>query len=487
RRLPAPIFVGASEAMGARIAEEGSDLPGIGIEMRPMRYDTNTTDFTHLLGRVWGRTKDDDDRFAKLGRTPPEYVGKDGLEWFYEPDLMGKAGTKEIEVDAKKHPVRVVGWRDSPTPGTKLELSVDSNLQSLAANLLATAKLKNNPNPVVRGAVVAIDPSTGEVLCLASTPTYDLKKFEHGISKIDYAELTEDDNHPFINRCITPTYAPGSTFKIITSLAMQESGIFNTSTTVYCDGAFHMKKARLKCLGHHGQTSYLKALKLSCNTYFCTMGTRVKIDALAKAAREMGLGEPAGLDVRNDVRSGVVPDPEYKAKHELGKWFEGDTANTAVGQGYVAVSPLQMADVVAMVANRGVMYRPHLVHAKGTAKADMVTVSPEVTHRVDAPDSFWSTLIEGLHMVVGPGGTAEVAEIPGLDWAGKTGSAEHSKDEQTHSWFVGFAPLDHPKIAIAVLVEGAGHGATVAAPIAREIVKAYLFPANARVNSSSAP
>jgi len=470
--------------VGARIAEAGNDLPGIGIDTQPMRYDTDTVDFTHLLGRVWVPGKDDVERLTKEGLKPADYVGKDGLEWYYESDLMGKPGTKEVEVDAKHRPVRVVG-RDSPVPGTKLELSVDSNLQKLATELLATTV-----TPGHRGAIVAIEPSTGEVLCLASSPTFDLEKFQGGISKDAFKALNDDEDRPFLNRAINGFYAPGSTFKIITSLAMQETGIFDTSASVFCDGAFHItKRVKIKCLGHHGSISYMNALKKSCNTYFCTMGTRatqVNPDALGQAAREMGLGVPARLDVRNDVHGGVVPDAEYMQAHKLGHWYSGDTANTAIGQGYVTASPLQMADVAAMVANHGVMYRPHLVHATGATKLKMQSVTPEVMHKLEVPDSFWTTLIQGLHGVIGPGGTAEGAQIQGIEWGGKTGSSEHQTDEKTHSWFVGFAPLDHPRIAIAVLVESAGHGSVVAAPIARDIVKAYLLAANARVKSSRA-
>ncbi|MHB8635806.1 MAG: penicillin-binding protein 2 [Fimbriimonadaceae bacterium] len=486
RRLPAPVYVGASVQVGSRIAEARADLPGIGIDTQPMRYDADTIDFTHILGRVWVPSKADVDRLSKDGLAPAAYVGKDGLEWYYEPDLMGKPGTSEIEVDAKHRPVKVVG-RDSPVPGTKLELSIDSDLQKLATKVLQDPHGVFKLPPGHRAAIVALDPSTGEVLCMASSPTYDLKLFQNGISKEAYQKLNSDEYHPFLNRGISGFYPPGSIFKIITSLAMQESGIFDPQTTVFCDGAFHIsKRSEVKCLGHHGVISYLEALKKSCNTYFCTMGTRAGVDALAHAAREMGLGQAAGLDVFNDVRGGVIPDARYKELHKLGRWYTGDTANTAIGQGFVEVSPLQMADVAAMVANRGVMYRPHLVHAKGVSLALMQPVTPEVMHTVDAPSSFWDTLIEGLHGVIGPGGTGAGAEIPGVEWGGKTGSAEHQGKGKTHSWFVGFAPLDHPRIAIAVVVEAAGHGSDFAVPIAQTIVKAYLAPAKARLKSSSA-
>ena len=486
RRLPVPIFVGTTVEVGARIAEAGSDLPGIGIDTQPMRYDTDTVDFTHLLGRVWVPSKADVERLVKEGRKPADYVGKDGLEWYYEAELMGKPGTKEVEVDAKHRPIKVVG-RDNPVPGTKLELSVDSKLQKLATDILKDPDGKYKIPPGHRAAIVALEPSTGEVLCLASSPTFDL--VQGRISQADLAALQGDEDRPFLNRPINGWYAPGSTFKIITSLAMEETGLFDSTSRVFCDGAFHFgKKGKVTCLGHHGSISYLEALKKSCNTYFCTMGTRaaaVEPEALTRAAKEMGLGSPAGLDISNDIKGGVIPDAAYKEAHKLGHWYTGDTANTAIGQGYVTVSPLQMADVAAMVANRGVMYRPHLVRARGNSKTSMRPVTPEVLHKVDAPETFWETLIEGLHGVISPNGTGVNAEIPGVEWGGKTGSSEHKTDELTHSWFIGFAPLDHPRIAIAVLVESAGHGSDVAAPIARDIVKAYLLAASARVKSSN--
>jgi penicillin-binding protein 2 len=480
QNMPTSVFVGASIEAGSRIAEAGDLLPGVGIETQPMRYYPDPSALGHILGNVWVPDTQDIKRFDEDSEAPPHYVGKFGVEWYYERDLMGVPGEESVEMDSKRRPSRVVS-RQSALPGSRLILSIDSSLQKLALDRLGNQL----------GAVVAIEPSSGEILAMASSPSLDLSKFEGGISVDDYKALLENEDKPYLNRAVSGVYAPGSTFKVVTSLAAYETGHLNLGEEVFCDGGYHFKGPNgtrgvtIKCLGFHGRISYKKAFEKSCNTFFCNLGLQVGAEAIAKAADEFGLGDPTKIDLRSDS-GGLIPSPDWKESHRHKKWYGGDTANTAIGQGFVLTTPLQMADVAATIANRGTLYRPHLVSAIKKPGSDVADpVQPEVMRQIKAGSDFWSTLIDAMVGVVNEG-TAVVARLPETEWAGKTGSAEHGANLITHSWFIGFAPADNPKIAIAVLVENAGHGAEVAAPIARDVVKAYLDGLSASANRPSA-
>lgn len=462
--LPTPIFVGVPIEIATKIAESTDLLPGIGVESQPMRVFQNTVDFAHILGYVWTPNDKDVERLEALGIVPADYVGKQGLEQQYEQYLMGKPGKETVEIDAKGRPVRVVA-RDNAVPGDKLTLTIDSGLQKLANELLKGR----------RAAAVALDPKTGEVLCMASAPTYDTALFQGGISKADWEALRNDEEHPLINRADMSAYAPGSSFKIVTTLSAAAAGVFSETRREYCPGYITVGNAKPKCLGVHGSIAYFDALARSCNTFFGNWAMKTGSETLQKTALSAGLGAETGIDLPSEA-SGIVPTAEWYASSKHPKrWYTGDTVNLGIGQGELAVTPLQMACLVSLVANDGVSYRPHLLKSRLQAG---LNAKPEPTAqvelaRVDQPSWVWSDLKRALVGVI-EHGTARVCQIPGIIWAGKTGSAEHRRRELTHSWFVGFAPADDPKIAVAVLVESAGHGSDVAAPIARDIVKAYL-------------
>lgn len=465
QNLPTPIYVGADVRAATRIAESSNDLPGISVTYQPMRYYPDPTDFTPVLGYVWVPDQNDLKRLKGMDVHPADYVGKLGVEWYYEKQLMGTPGTETMELDKKGIPVRVRSV-DDPVPGSQLHLAIDSAVQK-AANDALKGK---------RGAVVAIDPSTGEVICLATSPSYDLSLFAGGISQTDYDALANNPDKPFQDRAVNGFFAPGSVFKIITSMAMQETGILNLNTTVFCDGGYHIGRAIVRCEGHHGAISYERAFEVSCNTYFCAMGVRAGALAIHKAALEAGLGQKTGIDLRSEQDLGFIPDQDNVSKvRKSGEWYGGDTANEAIGQGYVLVSPIQMADVACIAANRGYCYRPHLVHSITPVGGKPEVIQPEKLHSVDLPSEFWDELDRAMVGVIQEG-TATRAQIKGITWAGKTGSAEHGHGIKTNAWFVGFAPNDHPKIAVAVLIQSAGGGGLEAAPVAQQVVKAYLQP-----------
>ncbi|HRF59904.1 MAG TPA: penicillin-binding protein 2 [Fimbriimonadaceae bacterium] len=463
---PTPVFMNAPIDVATRVAEKSEELPGLGVETMPMRYYPDTVSFSHLLGYVGVPSEKNVERIEKWNVEPADYVGKIGLEYIYERELMGAFGSEEMEVDARRRPLRTIE-RSSPLPGKQLILGLDAELQKFATDELTRRGF--------RGAVAAVDPRSGEVLTLCSNPTYDAGQFLGGISRKEFAALNSDPGKPLLNRAIYSAYAPGSTFKIVTTIAAMQTGHFSPTQTFFCPGYYRMGRRNFKCLGNHGAVAFERAMAKSCNTYFISLGMKAGPEAIQRACADLGLGKPTGVDLLGEGK-GFVPSMDNIDRWSAdGKWWPGDTANFSVGQGAMAVTPLQMASVIALVANRGISYRPHLVRAV-VEPGDQVMkpVQPQVLGRVEASDAFWSTLQRGLVQVIEGGTATRVAKTPGLTWGGKTGSAENRRDSKTHSWFVAFAPADDPKIAICVMLENAGHGSDAAAPVAAAIVRHYL-------------
>lgn len=473
---PLPIKAGISVETATKIAE-ASDLPGVEIDEKPMRSYPNTKDFTHVLGYVWTPNDKDVDRLKALGIQPADYVGKIGVERAYEQLLMGVPG-KDITEGSKKAKFQT---EEPAVPGKQLHLSLDSGLQAFAQEVFSRHGF--------RGALAAIDPSNGEVLALVSNPTYDVNPFLSGISSSQFKALQEDPGKPQVFRAIGGAYAPGSTFKILTSIAAYRAGILRGDTAVYCDGAYHFNaKSKMKCMSSHGTVGYTEALTKSCNTFFATMAVKSGSEQMLKAAIDCGFGAPSGLDISGEVK-GIVPTKEWQERDPKRRPFRvGNLAQMGIGQGYLTATPIQMANLAALVANRGVQYKPHLLHAvRDPLSQETTYVKPEIMHKVEAPDWFWDMMQSALVNVV-EHGTAQKGKIDGVEFAGKTGSAEHGAKLEglTHSWFVGFAPRRNPKIAICIIAEGVGHGGDFAAPLAGEMVKHYLFvDSKTSVNAAS--
>ena len=461
--------------VATKVAESAEDLPGVTVESQPVRYYADDVNFSHVLGYVWTPNAKDVTRLTKQGIKPGEFVGKMGIEALYEKQLMGTPGTFQVEMDARQRPVQILNGEE-PVPGEPLVLTLDTDLQKLAMTELKQAQADS---PDSGGAVVAIDPTNGEVLCLASNPTFAANEFLNGISGTDYDRLAKDPLKPMFNRAISGAYSPGSTFKIVSTLASGTADTFDPGRVVFCPGYYEVGNRRSKCLGHHGSIRFRDALEKSCNTYFSDLAIRTGPEAIKQECLEVGLGRRSGIDLPGEGKAIVPTDDWLRAAHHLPKsakpaWFPGDTVNLGIGQGELSVTPLQMADVASLVANQGICYKPHLVKRFGADE----DAQPEVLWKIQERDEVWSELRMAMIQVI-QHGTARRAEIPGVVWAGKTGSTEHSGlDKKTHSWFVGFAPAENPRIAIAVLVEQSGHGGEIAAPIAARIVAQYLGKGN---------
>lgn len=475
--LPTPIYIGATTEVASNLAERVDEFPGIDVRSQPMRYYPDPNSFSQLMGYVWVPSKEDVIRMKARGKKPADYVGKGGLEWWHEEELMGSPGQTRMELDAKGRPTKVVG-RDAPVPGDHLILSLDKNLQQEAVKALAA---EGHP-----GTIVALDPKTGEILCAASYPTFDLNLFKQGINQADFNRLRDDPSNPFLNRAVQIKYAPGSTFKIVTTIAAMQRGLFDPNKTFYCGGGIRLGNRFIKCLGHHGTISFNRALAKSCNSYFMSLALQVDREGMLKAAEDVGFYKQSGVDIPYEKR-GDLPTPRYMAQYyPKYHWPLADTAYLGIGQGILAVSPMQMVNLIALVANDGVNYRPHVIHAVKHPGENMKTevVVPEVLHKVDGSAEFWHTLKGALVSVIEEGTATHAAKIPGFTWGGKTGSAEEKKGDETHSWFVGFAPYEQPKIAICVFMEKGGHG-TKAAGLAKRIVQLYLASKEAKAPSRS--
>ncbi|MBS1715312.1 MAG: penicillin-binding protein 2 [Armatimonadetes bacterium] len=462
--LAVPVYIGADVAMASKIAELSDELPGFSVETQGMRSYSAGPELGHIMGYVRPPRDDDNKRLKAQGIDPAQYVGLQGIERQYERDLMGRPGTEKVAVDARRKAIRSLG-SDEAVAGSTLVLSLDLRLQRTALGLLQGHK----------GSVVMIDPNDGGVLCLASNPTFDSSVFLKGISKDEYAALAEDESRPLFFRAVSGAYAPGSTFKLVITLAAMSSGVFDPNESVYCPGYVLVGRKKVACKNHPNETvAFDRAFTKSCNAYFGQLARKIGRENILKTCDALGIGRPSEIDLPSQSR-GVLPTVDWWAKHRDRRWSLGDTVNLGIGQGELTTTPLQMAEVGALIANRGVCYRPHIVRAvkdpEGSGGNRLVPA--EVLSRLDLPAHQWDTLTSAMVHVIEVG-TARTAQIGGLLWGGKTGSAENLKDHNTHSWFVGVAPIESPKVVICVMLENAGHGGDVAAPIAAKMVREYL-------------
>lgn len=389
-----------------------------------------------------------------------QIIGKTGIEKQYNDTLLGVDGERQSIVDNMGRERQVLGIKEA-VAGRNLQLTIDLDLQ-VVAELALTDK---------RGAVVAINPNNGEILAMASRPSFDPNKFAVRIKSKDWKEITSDPGNPLLARATQAQFAPGSTFKPFVALAGLESGSITEDTTFNCPGGASFYGHYYKCHSVHGTVSLHKGIAQSCDSYFYNVGNKTGIDNIAFYAHQGGFGSKTGVDLPNEA-SGTVPSPEWKLRNYRQKWFAGETISVSIGQGALTVTPIQLARAIGGLAIGGVWHTPHL--AKIAAKYDKPqewALNQENVHRI----------VYGMYGVVNEGGTGVRAKIPDLDVCGKTGSAQTAsneyakthKDVKDNAWFVGYAPCYKPEIVIAVLWEGGVHG-MFGAPIARDVMKAYF-------------
>jgi penicillin-binding protein 2 len=457
----------------ARVEAHQDDLPGAIIEPEHLRHYPYAGLASHQFGYIGKVT------LAQHKKEQTDLgilTGQGGLEKVYDKLLRGVAGRRMIQVNAAGRKVKDLGIEE-PRPGTDIYLTIDLDAQKAAEEGLGSRA----------GAVVAMDPDTGEILALASHPTYDPNIFPRGISPKDWVKLMNDPSHPMYNRAIQSVYPPGSTFKIIVALAGLDSGVIKPDDTVNCKGYLMSGRHSFRCWksGGHGPVSFHQALVESCDVYFYTMGERIGWDRVAEYARKLGYGGLTGI-LLPDEKPGLIPTTAWKKKRTGEAWYPGDTYINSIGQGFVLVSPIQACQMMSVVANGGHFHPPLLLKQTRNRETGAVRVfSPEHVRSIKLDPRALEEVQSALVGVVNePGGTAHGAATPLAIVAGKTGTAQViaqkvagrklSEETRDHAWFVAYAPAGHPKIAVAVVVEHGGHGGSAAAPIAKKVIEEYL-------------
>jgi penicillin-binding protein 2 len=463
----------------ALIESHRLDLPGVVIQPEYQRHYPLGTSASHVLGYVGeiseSQLKDPEFSDLQQGRI----IGQYGVERTFDAYLLGKPGEEIIEVDALGYPKRSLSVQ-RPLAGNDLYLTLDIRLQRLAEDLLGEEA----------GAIVALDPWNGDVLALASKPGFNPNDVSGGISARDWQQFIQDTRHPLTNRAIQGQYPPGSVFKIIMAAALLETQTLSAQESISCHGTFPFGKRIFRDwrAGGHGQVDLTKALAESCDVYFYKAGNQLGIDTIATYARLFGLGEKTGITLPSE-RSGLVPSSEWKRKAKREPWYPGETISISIGQGFLTVTPIQMAKVAAIVATNGRVVQPRLFKASRLRRTGNLKEEPGTSiQQLAIPPITFAHIKEGLAAVVTKG-TAQRAKSDRVSIAGKTGTAqvvalkpdgdkdknkELQKEFHDHAWFVAFAPLEHPKIAVAVLVEHMGHGGSASAPLAKTLIEAFM-------------
>lgn len=453
----------------ARLMVRQYYLPGVIVEVEAERYYPYGPAYFHLLGYVARISREEYQVLKDYGYSPEDLIGKKGIERLYEKYLKGVNGRLEIERDAFGRLGKVIG-KTSPTPGEDLILTVRHDLQMKAYELLKDKK----------GAIVALSPKDGALLTLVSMPSLDPNKFITGFEGEEWNRIANDPSKPLLNRAIQP-YPPGSTFKVITALAGLTAGIVKgPNWSVFCPGYFNFGTHTFRCWERkgHGTVGLIKAIAQSCDVYFYTIGSRIDIDFLAQVSRNFGLGRATGIGFP-DEKDGLVPDKTWKQARFKTSWYQGETVNIAIGQGYLLTTPLQMARAYMVFANGGYLYKIYTVKEIRSREGKLIYQgSPSLERKIELNKNFYEWILEGLKAVVEEG-TGKSAKVPGIIVWGKTGTAQvvslrkKTKTMEHHAWFVSFAGNSTPEIVSTVLVEHGGGGGAVAAPLAGELYRAY--------------
>lgn len=468
---PLRVAINIPIQMVTRVEEYRPFMPGVTTEPEPVRWYPLGTLAAQTLG-VMGRIDPTEYQTLKSsGYFSDDYLGKNGLELEDEAYLHGVPGEVDLQIDARGKRMSVLATHPA-IAGDTVVLTLDSKLQAAAESALHAHGFT--------GAAVALDPRTGAVLAMASTPTYDPNLFVTGIPAKDWQPINENPKHPLINRSVDAMYPPGSTFKPLVAAAGLQCGAITTHTGTYCPGYLQVGHARFGCWMRHGEVDFYSAIAMSCDVFFYEAGQRIGPDRLSTYAKAFGLAAKTGIDLPSEDM-GSIPSPAWKARRfarfgpELSKWYEGDTLHMAIGQGDVLVTPLQMALVTSTIANGGAVMRPYLTDhiVDPVTNKVIVKTEPTVLRHVPVSDENLADVRRAMRQTV-TAGTGKVILFPEVATAAKTGSAQMHGSVKTHGWFICFAPIDHPTIAIAAVVEHGGHGADSAGLIARAMLQQYF-------------
>ncbi len=467
------------------------DLPGVTLRIRPRRSYLLNSMAAHLLGYMGEIGPKQLKAQKEKGYGMGDEIGQFGLERRWEELLRGRTGGQQVEVDALGRRVRVLHEVED-VPGHSVFLTLDRDLQETAYEALQGKQ----------GAIVVLEVNSGAILASVSTPAFDPNVFARGVTGEEWRALGQDRMHPLNNRAIQGQYPPGSTFKIVLAIAALEEKVIDPDTQLQCRGsmAFGNRAFRDWKKQGHGAVDLHKGIVQSCDVYFYQLGQRIGIDRIAKYARALGLGEKTGIAL-DDEKPGLIPDTEWKMRRFGQPWFPGETPSAAIGQGYITVTPLQMANLMATVANGGTRYRPWFVRRVESLDGTLIReYGPEKIRSLELKENTLKHVRSALADVVNSGsGTGGRAKSNMVVIAGKTGTAQvaemrgaYVKSEQLsylvrdHAWFVAYAPAENPVIAVAILVEHGGHGGSAAGPLAKKVIEKYFSLQNNPPDSKQA-
>jgi penicillin-binding protein 2 len=462
----------------ALIETHSLELPGVGIDVMPVREYYYGESMAHVIGYIGEVSREELERDKSSGYKSGDFIGKFGLEKALDPFIRGKAGGEQVEVNVVGRKVKTLG-RVEPVQGYRVLLTLDSQVQKAAWTAMEGKA----------GAVVALDPRDGSVLALVSRPGFDPNLFNRGVSADVWEKISSNPLHPMENRAIAGQYPPGSTYKLIVAAAALEEGIITPETAFNCPGHFDMGTRSFRCWRKHGhgRVSLHRAIVESCDVYFYNVGRLLGVDRLAEYAQAFGLGARTGVAMAGE-RRGLIPTRDWKLARFGVAWQPGETISIAIGQGYNTVTPLQLANAYAAVANSGEFFTPRIVKRIETDDGEIIEeFRPEKKAVLPVNQENVQLLKKALWGVVNePGGTGGQARVAGRDVCGKTGTAQvigmaegddgssYPYEYRDHALFVSFAPRDNPEIVVAVVAEHAGHGGSAAAPVAKKVLEAYF-------------
>ena len=460
----------------AKVEERRLELPGVVVEVEPQRVYPSSIFAAHLLGYV----REVSDEQLRQGRyRRGDLVGQSGIERLLDDVLRGRDGGEQIEVDAMGRPVQVVR-RQEPHPGAQVVTTLDRKIQTIAERALGDHA----------GAIVVLDPRNGDILAMVSRPAFALDQLTGTLDRETWLKLVQDPHHPLLNRAIQGQYAPGSVFKLVVAAAALQERVITPFDRLRCGPDFQLGQWVFKNWEDKdsGEIDLYHAIVRSCNTFFYQLGLKVGIESIARYAKAFGFGQPTTIPLPGE-KFGFVPAPALR--RERGRsWHPGDTVTVSIGQGQLLATPLQIARYMGALANGGIFWAPRLIQRVESQNGELIdSAPPRVTGRVDLSPVVFAFLRQALWGVVNDGGTGAAAQLPGIDVAGKTGTAQTIRGSdaskgQDHAWFAGFAPRDDAQVVVVVFVERGGKGGQVAAPIAKEIFRGIFFESVAWAGAS---
>lgn len=485
-----PILVKSdlTDEMIAKIEERRSDLPGVMVEAQALRYYPNNEIAAHVVGYVSEISEEALKNKGTQDYRAGDLIGQAGLERYYDSVLRGQRGGSQIEVDVTGRPIKVLGKKD-PIPGNNLRLTLDLKLQKVAdqaVNRHLQYLHQSGSSKTEAVAVVVMNPQNGEILAMVSKPSYNPNFFATGISQKEWDKIRNNAFDPLTNKAISGEYPPGSPFKVVMGLAaLEEKKV--TPGELYFDGGDHpLARGKGNAGGAAlGWLNLRRAIQKSDNVFFYEMGYRLGINKIGEYARMFGMGEKTGIDLPGE-ESGLIASREYKKKvYNTDDWYIVETMDAAIGQGFQLVTPLQMAEMISVVANGGIRYRPHVLQQILDPDGKVVqTIEPEVVKKLNFSPENLNFIREAMHSTTIEDGNA-AGILSGFPYrmGAKTGTSENPHG-QDHSWFVAYGPQENPEIVVVVIVEQGGYGAVAAGPIVREILDGYFGLSNPQISEA---